>query len=90
MTMNEEDLLKQIILKMVDNREKVSVTSNIDTTTTIPTVHFEVKVAYEDVGMVVGKGGMYANALRTIFSAIYGKIGKRVRLLVVNPRSKSS
>ena len=78
----EEQLISDIVHCLVDQVEDVK----IDVTLTDHTAVYDIKVADIDVGKVLGKKGTHAAALRTIFSAIYGKIGKKLHLQVVDPR----
>ncbi len=43
----------------------------------------ELRVAKEDVGMVIGKGGMHATAIRTLMAAASGKNKKRYILEII-------
>lgn len=81
---DEEKLIKQIILSLVDEKDKVKVSATV----TAHTAVFDIKVANKDVGKVLGKKGVYADALRTIFGAIYGRAGKKLHLQVyVEPKA---
>ena len=67
-----KDLIKRIAQALVDNPEQVEVlevkTENVSV--------FELKVAKEDIGKVIGKKGRTAQALRTILNATSGKSKK--------------
>ncbi len=43
----------------------------------------ELKVAKEDLGKVIGKGGAHADAIRTLLAAASGKEGKRYILEIL-------
>ncbi len=47
---------------------------------------FELKVAPEDVGKVIGRDGRTVNALRTLLSAAAQKHGQKVRLEILDDR----
>jgi predicted RNA-binding protein YlqC (UPF0109 family) len=47
---------------------------------------FELKVAPEDVGKVIGRDGRTVNALRTLLSAAAQKQGQKVRLEILDDR----
>jgi hypothetical protein len=79
---NEEKALLALIEMLVDAPSDV----RVDATITNHSAVFDIHVADADVGKVLGKKGAHAHALRTLFSAIYGKIGKRLHLQVVDPR----
>ncbi len=44
---------------------------------------FELRVAKEDVGKVIGKGGAHASAIRTLMAAASGKENKRYFLEII-------
>ncbi len=67
-----KDLLKRIVQALVDNPEQVEVLE-------VKTEHvsvFELRVAKEDIGKVIGKKGRTAQAIRTILIATSGKVKK--------------
>jgi hypothetical protein len=65
-------LIESIVQALVDNPEQVEVlevkTENVSV--------FELSVAKEDIGKVIGKKGRTAQAIRTILSAASGKVKK--------------
>lgn len=69
-----KDVLESIILTLVDNKEAVSI-KQVDGEKTIV---YEVKVAQEDMGRIIGKQGKIANSIRTIMKAVATKEQKRV------------
>ena len=71
-----KDVLESMILTLVDNKEAVSI-KEIDGEKTIV---FEVKVADEDMGRIIGKQGKIANSIRTIMKAVATKEQKRVSI----------
>jgi predicted RNA-binding protein YlqC (UPF0109 family) len=71
-----KNLLIQIVKALVDNPEQVQV-NEIEGS---QTVVLELKVAKSDMGMVIGKQGKMANALRSLLNAASGKAGKRYML----------
>ena len=78
----ERELLEDLIRAMVDEPDEV----RIEGQETDRMAVFDVHVANNDVGKVLGKKGGHAIALRTIFEAIYSRLGKRLHLQVVDPR----
>ena len=68
-----KDLLKHIVQALVDNPEQVEV-SEVDGDNVLV---LELKVAKEDIGKVIGKQGRTAQAIRSILSAVSGKVKKR-------------
>ncbi len=74
-----KNLLIQIIQTLVDNPEHVQITEIEAAHTTV----LELRVAKEDMGMVIGKQGRMANAIRTVLNAASEKAGKRYILEIV-------
>jgi hypothetical protein len=78
-----EDIKSVVVMlvdSIVDNRDKVSVSYE----ETPKGYLIEVKVAEEDVGKVIGKGGRVASAIRTLAKAIGAKKGHRVMVNIFN------
>jgi len=67
-------ILEVIIRNLVDNPEEVS----INETTNAKSVCYEVKVAKDDMGKVIGKQGKMAKAIRSVIKAIAAKEHKKV------------
>jgi predicted RNA-binding protein YlqC (UPF0109 family) len=74
-----KDLIKEIVQALVDQPNQVEVAEIEGKNTTV----LELKVAKSDMGMVIGKQGRNAQAIRTIMSAASGKTGKRHILEIV-------
>ncbi len=68
-----KDLIKSIVQALVDNPEQVEVLEVKSENISV----FELRVAKEDIGKVIGKQGRTAQAIRTILSAASGKVKKR-------------
>ena len=49
-------------------------------------VRIELRVAKEDMGRVIGKGGRVANAMRILLRVAAAREGKQVSLDVIEPR----
>ena len=71
-----KDSLETIITSLVSNPSKVSI-NQVDGDSLIT---FEVKVAENDMGKVIGREGRIAKAIRTIMKSIASKEGKRVSI----------
>jgi hypothetical protein len=71
--------VEYIVRELVDTPDEVNVTeiSGDDATT------YEVRVAADDLGKVIGKQGRIANALRTIVKAVAMKEKKKVYVEIV-------
>ena len=61
-----KEIIETIILNLVDNKDAVEITEKQDEKSVV----FEVKVANEDMGRVIGKQGKIANALRWYSNAL--------------------
>lgn len=80
--MEPHELLEETVRAMVDDPDAVEITH--ETVGTIAV--FEISVAFDDVAKVLGRRGAHADALRTVFGAIYGKHRKQLKLQVIDPR----
>ena len=69
-----KEILESIILNIVANKEQVSVTETIEETAII----YEVRVAEEDIGRIIGKQGKVAQAIRTLIKSIGAKEKKKI------------
>jgi len=74
-----KDLIEQIAKALVDNPDEVS----IDEVAGENTIAVELRVAKEDLGMVIGRKGRTAVAMRTILNAAGTKAGKRYVLEIL-------
>ena len=68
-----KEIVETIILNLVDNKEAVE----IKEVQGEKTIVFEVKVAEEDMGKVIGKQGRLAKSIRTVVKAVAGKENKK-------------
>lgn len=73
------ELVEKLVQALVDHPEAVQVTEIKGERTIV----YEVRVAENDLGKVIGKGGRIANALRTILKAAATKLGKKVSLEIL-------
>ena len=69
-----KEILETIILSLVDNKDAVEITEKQDEKSVV----FEVKVAEEDMGKVIGRQGRLAKSIRTLVKSIAGKEHKKV------------
>ena len=77
--MSIKELIQYIIQGLVDNHHAVRINEIIGVHTTV----FELKVAKNDLGKVIGKQGRNVHAIRTILSAVSAKIKKRLVLEII-------
>jgi len=49
-------------------------------------ITFKLRVAREDMGRIIGKGGRVANSIRTLLRVSAAREGKRAALDIVEPR----
>ncbi len=73
------DLVLTVARALVDNPKQVKVNLIQGKNTYV----FELSVAHEDVGKIIGKQGRTANAIRQILTSVAGKIQKRISLEVM-------
>ena len=73
------DLVDYLARGLVDHPEQVEVEEVEEPDALV----YELKVAEEDLGKVIGKQGRTAKALRTILSAASAKSGRRVILEIL-------
>lgn len=69
-----KEIVETIILNLVDDKEAVEVNEVQGEKSIV----FEVKVAEEDMGKVIGKQGRLAKSIRTVVKAVAGKEQKKV------------
>jgi len=77
--MEIKDLVNEIAVKIVDFPEKIEITEIKSERTAV----VELKVAPEDMGIIIGKKGRIAQAIRNIIEAAAAKLGKRVIFEVI-------
>lgn len=77
--MTLKGLLEELAKALVDKPNEVNVTEVEGEQTTV----FELKVAKDDLGKIIGKQGRTARALRTILGATATKLRKRAVLEII-------
>lgn len=75
-----KDLLETLAGELVDEPDGVSVTEWDEGQSTL----LELRVSPEDRGLVIGKGGRTADALRTLLDAVAERRGTRCDMEVVD------
>ena len=71
-----KNVLEIVIKNLVDNKEKVSINEKENAKFIV----YEVKVAKEDMGKVIGKQGKMAKAIRTVMKSIAIKENKKINI----------
>jgi predicted RNA-binding protein YlqC (UPF0109 family) len=74
-----KDLVGVIAKALVSNPEEVTVTETTDNDATI----YELHVASEDMGKVIGKQGRIAKAIRTVVKAAATRENKKVIVEII-------
>lgn len=74
-----KELVEVIAKALVKNPEQVNVTSQTDNNVTV----FEVRVAPDDMGKIIGKQGRIAKALRTVVKAAATRENKKVMVEII-------
>jgi predicted RNA-binding protein YlqC (UPF0109 family) len=73
------ELVEYIVKSIVDHPDQVTVDESESPTSIV----VEVKVADEDVGRVIGRGGIVVNSIRNLLQVLASKKGKRVTLEII-------
>ena len=71
-----KETLRNIASAIVDNPDEVVVVCN----ETDNCINLTLSVAPDDMGMVIGKGGRIAKAIRTVIKAASANCGKKVNV----------
>ena len=79
-TPNMQEFIEYIVRSLVDDPSQVRVTEIEGSSTII----YELRVAPEDMGRVIGKGGRVANAMRTLLRVVAARQGRRATLEIVS------
>lgn len=75
-----KEIIETIILNLVDNKDAVEVKEVQGENSIV----YEVKVANEDMGKVIGRQGRLAKSIRTVVKSIAGKEHKKVSVEFVD------
>ena len=78
---SDKDFIEQVVKLLVDNPDAVNVERKIDEMGVLITLD----VAPEDMGMVIGREGATAKALRTLLRVIGARNNARVNLKINEP-----
>lgn len=76
-----KELVQYIAQSLVDDPSKVDVKEVEEN----GSIRIELKVAREDMGRIIGKGGRVANSIRVLLRVAAARAGKRVTLDVLEP-----
>ena len=76
-----KDLIEYIARSLVDDPMQV----HLEEDRRGQSIHFDLEVAKEDMGRVIGKGGRVANAMRLLLRVAAAREGKKVTLDIVDP-----
>lgn len=77
-----KDLIDYIATSLVDDPTQV----NVKQIQRGSHVILKLRVAKDDMGRVIGKGGRVANAMRTLLKIAAAQDGKRATLDIIEPR----
>ncbi len=75
-----KDLLEYVVKSLVNNPDSVRIEENGNDDEVV----FEVHVAPDDMGRIIGKGGRIAKAVRSLMKAASFKENKRVNVEIVD------
>ena len=71
-----KEILNTIIVNLVDDKDAVEVNEINGTQSVV----FEVKVAENDMGKIIGKQGRIAKSIRTVMKAVANRKDKKVNV----------
>ncbi len=74
-----KELIRIMVQSLVENPEKVEIEEIPGNTTTV----YEIKVAKQDLGKVIGKNGRTASSMRNILNAAHVRLNRRAVLEIV-------
>lgn len=74
-----KQIIEDIVRSLVDQPDEVQIKEVIGEHAHV----LELRVAKEDLGKVIGKGGSHASAIRTLMAAASGKEKKRYILEII-------
>ena len=77
-----EGLIRYLAKALVDHPDQVNVHPNVVDGGSI----YELRVAPEDVGKVIGRDGRTVNAMRTLLAAAAQRKGQKARLEILDDR----
>lgn len=80
----DKDFVEFIVKQMVSDPDAVEVVRTIDEMGVLITL----KVAKEDMGRIIGKGGQTAKAIRVLLRVVGSKNNARVNLKIIEPDGK--
>jgi predicted RNA-binding protein YlqC (UPF0109 family) len=80
-----KELVKYLARALVDRPDEVEVTEVEGDRTSI----IKLRVAKEDLGLIIGKHGRNAEAIRTILRASAAKLGKKPTLEIIEEDKQS-
>ena len=69
-----KEIIETIILNLVDNKDAVEITEKLDEKGIV----FEVKVANEEMGRIIGRQGRLAKSIRTVAKSVGAREHKKV------------
>lgn len=78
-----KELIEYIARSLVNDPDQVDVGQS---RAAAGKIRLELRVAREDMGRVIGKGGRVANAMRILLRVAAAREGKQVSLDVIEPR----
>lgn len=76
------DLIEYIVRSIVADPTQVKISESRRGST----ITYQLQVAKEDMGRVIGKGGRIANSIRVLLRVAAIRSGKRVSLDIVDPQ----
>jgi predicted RNA-binding protein YlqC (UPF0109 family) len=76
-----DDFIAYILESIVEYKDSLSIVKTVDGLGTL----FEISVAEQDMGKIIGKKGQTIEAIRTLVRTFGAKNGERINLKVLEP-----
>lgn len=80
----EYEFLHYVLTNLLDEPEQMELRHSVDDLGVL----LEVRVAEEDMGKLIGKGGQTVKALRVLLRLIGSKTNSRINLKVLDPETE--
>lgn len=77
-----DDFVAYVLESIVEHKDSLSIVKTVDGLGTL----FEISVAEQDMGKIIGKKGQTIEAIRTLVRTFGAKSGERINLKVLEPK----
>jgi len=84
-TFSDQEFIENVVKALVNNPDDVKTTREVDEMGVLVTL----KVNPEDMGIIIGRGGQNARAIRTLVRVVGAKNNAHVNLRIEEPEGRS-